>query len=68
MGGQNLERANIDRPMLRNFENANIKITQVELFDLFIVKLFFYVYFCFNYSNTQNKYMLIYQIINVWNS
>ena len=40
-GGQNLERRNVERPVFRNFEIANIRITKDQLFDNFIFKLFF---------------------------
>ena len=51
-GGQNLERRNIERPVFRNFENANIKIKKDELFDNLIFELFFSIFR--NYFNTQN--------------
>ena len=41
-GGQNLERRNVERPVFRNFEIANIKIKKDELFDHFIFELFFH--------------------------
>ena len=64
---QNLERPKC-RPIFRNFEISNIKITKVELFDFFIFGFIFYFYDCLNYSNTQNKYTIIYhQIGNFWN-
>ena len=53
MGGdQNLELRNVERPVYRNFEIANIKIKKDELFDNFIFELFF-SYFI-NYLNIQN--------------
>ena len=42
MGGdQNLERRNVERPVFRNFEIANIKIRKDELLDNFIFEHFF---------------------------
>ena len=38
-GNQNLERANIERPVFRKFETSNIEITKVELFDF----LYFFI-------------------------
>ena len=52
VGGQNSEQRNVERPVFRNFEIANIKITKDELFDNFIFELFFS--FFRNYLNTQN--------------
>ena len=40
-GGQNLERRNVERPIFRNYNIANIKITNDELFDSFIFEFFF---------------------------
>ena len=40
-GGQNLERQNVERPVFRNFEIANIKVKKDELFDNFIFEFFF---------------------------
>ena len=40
--GQNLERQNVERPVFRNFEIANIIIKKDELFDYFIFELFFH--------------------------
>ena len=40
-GGQNWERRNVERPVFRNFEIANIQIKKDELFDNFIFELFF---------------------------
>ena len=51
-GGQNLELWNLERPVFRNFETANIKIKKDEEFDNFIFKLFFS--FLRNYLNTWN--------------
>ena len=42
-GGQNLERRNVERPIFRNFEIANIKIKKDELFNNFIFELFFHL-------------------------
>ena len=39
-GGQNLERRNVERPVFRDFEIANIKMKKNELFDNFIFELF----------------------------
>ena len=49
-GGQNMERRNVERPVFRNFEIANIKIKKDELVDNFIFELFFH--FLENYLNT----------------
>ena len=51
-GDQNLERRNVERPILGNFKIANIKITKDELFDNFIFEFNFS--FFRNHSNTQN--------------
>ena len=40
-GDQNLERRNVEQPVFRNLEIANIEIKKDELFDNFIFKLFF---------------------------
>ena len=40
-GGQNFERRNVGRPIFRNFEIANIKITKDKLFDNFFSNKFF---------------------------
>ena len=67
-GGQHVERPNVERPIFRDFEILNIKITKVELFDFSIFEFIFYFYDCFNYSDTQNTYVLIYhEIRNFWN-
>ena len=59
---------NSERPIFRNFEISNIKITKVELFDFLIFGFIFYFYDCSNYSNTQNIYTIIYhQNRNFWN-
>ena len=39
-GGQNLERRNVEQPVFRNFEIANIKTMKDELLDNFIFELF----------------------------
>ena len=45
MGGhQNLEQRNVERPVFRNFEIANIKIKKDELFDNFIFELCFFIF------------------------
>ena len=62
-GGQNLERPNIERLIFRQFETTNIEITKVELFDFSISEFILYFYYCLNYSNTQNKYLIIYHQI-----
>ena len=51
-GGQNLERRNVELPVFRNSEIANIKIKKDEFFDNFIFELFFS--FFRNFLNTQN--------------
>ena len=40
VGGQHLERLNVERPIFRNFEFSNIKMTKVELFDFSILEFF----------------------------
>ena len=57
-GVQHLERPNVERPIFRNFEISNIKITKVELFDCSILEFIFT--FFLNPTNTQNTYMIIY--------
>ena len=37
--GQNLERRNVERPIFRNFQIANIKITKDESFENFIFQI-----------------------------
>ena len=67
-GGQHLERPNVERPIFRDFEIANIKITKVELLDFSIFEFIFYFYDCLNDSDTQNTYMIIYYQIRIfWN-
>ena len=51
-GGQILERRNVERPIFWNFKIANIKITNDELFDSFILE-FNFSYFT-NPLNTKN--------------
>ena len=46
VGGQILERRNVERPIFRNFKIANVKVTKDELFDSFI--------FTFNFSYFRN--------------
>ena len=41
-GGQNLERQNVEEPIFRNFEIANIQIKKDELFDNFIFERFIF--------------------------
>ena len=48
--GQNVERRNVERPVFRNFQVANIKIKKDELCDNFIFEL--YIYLKKNYLNT----------------
>ena len=64
-GGQHLERPNVERPIFRDFEISNIKITKVELFDFSIFESIFYFHDFLSYSNTQNTYMIIYD--QIWN-
>ena len=52
-GGHHLERPNVERPIFRDFEISNIKITKVNLFDFSIFEFIFYFYDCLNYTNTQ---------------
>ena len=59
-GGQYLE-----RPIFRNFEISNIKITKVELFDFSIFLFIFHFHLFKNYSNTQNAYMIVLQIFKI---
>ena len=40
-GGQNFEQRNVERPIFRNFQITNIKITKYELFDSFIFEFIF---------------------------
>ena len=51
-GGQNLERANVERSIIRNLKIANIKIMKDELFDNFIFEFNFS--FVKNHLNIQN--------------
>ena len=51
-GRQILERRNVERPIVRYFKIANIKITKDELFDSFVFE-FNFSYFR-NPLNTQN--------------
>ena len=51
-GGQNFERRNVERLKFRNFKVGNIKITNDELFDSFIIEFIFS--FVRYYLNTQN--------------
>ena len=59
-GDQHLERSNVERPIFRNFEISNIKITKVELFDFSIFEFIFYFYVFLNSTSTQNTYVIIY--------
>ena len=56
-GGQNLERRNVERPILPNFEITNIKITKDELFDSFIFEFIFSL--LINYLHN----LIIFQIV-----
>ena len=40
-GGQNLERRNVERPILRIFKTTNMEIMKYELFDSFIFEFIF---------------------------
>ena len=40
-GGQYLEGPNVERPIFRNFEISNVKITKDELFDFLIFEFIF---------------------------
>ena len=42
--GQHLERPKVERPIFRNFETLNTKITKVESFDFPIFEFIFYYY------------------------
>ena len=51
-GGQNFERANVERPMYRNLKIASVKgYEKLQLFDFFIYEIIFS--FFENYFNTQ---------------
>ena len=45
VGGQNLERRNIEQSTFQNVEIANIKMTKDELFDSFIVEFTFFIFY-----------------------
>ena len=62
-GSQNLKRPNVELPIFRKFETSNIEITKVESFGFSIFEFILYFYDCFNYSNTQNTYLIIYHQI-----
>ena len=73
-GSQHFDGPNVERQICRNFEIkieikiSNIKITKVELLDFFIFEFIFYFYVRLNCSsNTQNTYMIIYEIGSLWN-
>ena len=57
--GQNLERRDVEQPVFRNFEIANIKIKKDELFDNFIFDLFFIFWKLFEHA----KYSIIFDIV-----
>ena len=40
-GGRNFKRQNVEQPILRNLEIANVKSYEVQLFDFLVTKLFF---------------------------
>ena len=40
-GCQHLEQPNVERPIFRNFQISNIKITKDELFDFFVFIFYF---------------------------
>ena len=44
VGGQNLERRNVERSNFQIFKIANIKMTKDELFDSFIVEFIFLIF------------------------
>ena len=61
MGGhQNLEQRNVERPVFRNFEIANIKIKKDELFDNFIFELCFFI---FQKLFEHPKYLIFFDIV-----
>ena len=60
--GQYLERLNVERPIFRNSEISNIKMTNDQLLDFLFSNLFF-LFKLFEHS----KYIIIYQIGNFWN-
>ena len=50
-GGRNFERPDVERPILRNLKNANVKSCERSSFSIFLfTNLFFY---SFLYLNTQ---------------
>ena len=53
-----LERRNVERPVFRNFEIANIKIKKDELFDNVIFELFLHFL-----ENEHVKYLMIFYIV-----
>ena len=56
-GDQHLEWPNVERPIFWNFENSNMKITKVELFDYSIVEfVFLYVFFFQFYEHSKYIY------------
>ena len=55
-GGQNLERRNVEQPILQNFQIANIEITKDELSDSFIIQFTFFI--CYKLFE-QPKYLII---------
>ena len=61
-GGQNLERRNVERPVLRNFKIANIKVKKDEWFDNFIFELLFIFQKLFEHP----KYLIVFDIVKYW--
>ena len=58
--GQNLERRNVERPIFRYVNIANITITKNELLDNFIFELIFFI---FQQLFENAKYLIIFQIV-----
>ena len=62
-GGQNIERANVERPIFRNKKIASVKRNEVQLFDFFILlKLFEHSNFGFFFFIWTLQFFIIFQI------
>ena len=59
-----MKQPNVEQPIFRNFEISNIK-TMKDGSVFFIFEFLLYFHICLNYSKT--KYMMIYEIGNLWN-
>ena len=68
VGAQNLERQNVVRPIFRNCEIANIKITKDKLNDSFIFEIIFFIFeklFTRKIFNSFSNYKIfIFQMVN----